>query len=59
MRKLHTNNVAFHCPLLDGCLDALKAGGPETLSLVYHMTAYGCCVEQSCRMCWEVHGAVG
>ena len=28
VRKLQTNNVAFHSSLLDGCLDALKAGEP-------------------------------
>ena len=27
MRKLQTNGVAFHSPLLDGCLDGLQAGG--------------------------------
>ena len=26
MRKLQTNGVAFHSPLLDGCLDGLQAG---------------------------------
>ena len=57
VRKLQTNNVAFHCPLLDGCLDALRAGGPSTLTPVYLSLPDGCSLGQSCRRCWEVHGA--
>lgn len=55
VRKLATNNVAFHCPLLDGCLDALRAGGP--LKSFQPIVVKGYSVGQSCRRCWEVLSA--
>lgn len=55
VRKLHTNGVAFHSPLLDGCLDALKAGGPMVRCAAEKChpasSGAGCIVYSLCGMC--------